>query len=245
MIVIPRKIKEWLPAIIGVCALFVLVFFSLQITKANRYYNKYLVAEGNFQALNEAYIELKKSTDREKEILAQERDEERKAREASNREVQKIKAEGRKKDRELVEAKAKIKELTPDELTTQLNQRVPDQFTLLGTEDFSLTRRGGELTLGLFMDGERCAETITERDREIRKFKSNEISFNVEIFSLKKSLKSTEITLERCDKARLAAITSKENLHKSFKAMKWKQFGKGAIGGGLAVAVILKLTGVI
>jgi len=245
MRVIQEMIERYLPYIALAVVILLGTVFFIQTHRANKYYDKYLVSEGDFQAKNEAYIELKKETDTEKEILARGRDEEKFAREERDREINRIKAEGRKKDRELVKAKAKITELTPDELTTQLNSRVPGQYTLLGTEDFSLTRRGGELTLSIFMDGERCAEAITERDSEIEEYKTKEISFNTEILKVEKALKLTEETLAGCDEARLAAIASKENLEKAFKAMKWKQFGKGAVGGGVIALVILKVTGVI
>jgi len=245
MRVISATIKQYLPHIVGFCVIMILVFFVLQTQRASRYYNKYLVSDGDFQAKNTAYLKLKGETDTEKAVLARERDEEKFAREERDKEINRIRAAGRKKDAELVKAKAKIQELTPDELTTQLNSRVPNQYTLLGTEDFSLTRRGGEATLSIFMDGERCVVALSERDSEIEEYKIKEISFNVEILNLNTALTSTETTLEGCDEARLAAITSKENLHKAFKAMKWKQFGKGAVGGGVALLVILKITGVI
>ncbi|MCK4384677.1 MAG: hypothetical protein KAW52_00295 [candidate division Zixibacteria bacterium] len=245
MIIIPRKIKDWLPLIVGICALVVLIFFGLQITKANRFYNKYLIADADFQSKNTAYIELKRETDREKIILVRERDEEAQARKESDKEIKEIRAAGRQKDRELVKAKAKIKELTPDQLTIQLNARVPGQYALLSTEDFSLTRYGGEATLGLFMDGERCTVALSERDSEIEEYKIKEISFNKDRKNFKVDLTATEKLVSDCDTARLAAINAKEDLHKAFKAMKWKQFGKGAVGGGLLVVVILKIAGVI
>lgn len=245
MIMIPRKLKEWLPLIVGICVILVLVFFVLQIGRANKWYNKYLISEGEFQAKNTTYLDLKKETDREKIILARERNEEALARKERDREINRICAAGRKKDAALAEAKARIKELTPDQLTIQLNARVPGQYALLSTEDFSLTRYGGEATLGLFMDGEHCAGALSERNSEIEKYKTKEISFNKDIESFKIDLKSTEKLVSDCDKARLAAITSKENIEKAFKAMKWKQFGKGVVGGGLAVVVILKIAGVI
>lgn len=245
MIVIPRKLREWLPLIVGFCVIMILVFFILQIGRADKWYNKYLVSEGEFQAKNTAYLELKEETDQEKIILARERDEEVLARKERDREINRIHAAGRKKDKALAEAKAKIQELTPDELTTQLNSRVPSQYTLLGTEDFSLTRYGGEATLSLFMDGERCAVALSERDSEIEEYKIKEISFNKDRKSFKVDLKLTEDELKGCDQARLAAIESKENLHKAFKAMKWKQLGKGVVGGGLLVVVILKVAGAI
>ena len=245
MLIIPRKIKDWLPYI-AIFLLFVgFGIYAYQNLRANKYYDKHLVSEGEFQAKNKAYLKLKRETDIEKETLARERDEEKLAREERDREINKIKADGRKKDAALVKAKAQIKELSPDELTTQLNSRVPSQYTLLGTEDFSLTRYGGELTLGIFMDGERCIGKLSERNAEIEKYKTNEISFNDEIFNLNTDLKLTEIALAGCDLARLAAITSKENLEKAFKAMKLKQFIKGAGGGALLVVVILKIAGVI
>jgi len=245
MIIIPRKIKEWLPYLGLVIVILLCLAFLIQGHRANKYYNKYLVSEGDFQSKNRAYIELKRETEREKAILARERDEEALARQERGREINRIRVAGRKKDKALAEAKAKIQELTPDQLTIQLNSRVPGQYTLLGTEDFSLTRRGGELTLSLFMDGERCVVALSERDSEIEQYKIKEISFNKDRASFKVDLKKTEDALAGCDEARLAAIASKENLHKAFKSMKWKQFGKGAVGGGLLVVVILKLTGVI
>jgi len=245
MKVISATIKQYLPHIVGFCVIMILVFFVLQTQRAGKYYNKYLVSEGDFQAKNTAYLELKRDTEREKAILARERDEEALARKESDKKIVQIRVAGRKKDAELVKAKAKIKELTPDQLTTQLNARVPGQYALLSTEDFSLTRYGGETTLSLFMDGERCVVALSERDSEIKKLKKNETSFKTDRESFKADLKLTEDDLKRCDEARLAAITSKENLHKAFKAMKWKQFGKGAVGGGLLVVVILKVAGVI
>jgi len=238
-------IKSYLPHIVGFCVIVILVFFFLQTQRASKYYNKYLVSEGDFQSKNRAYIELKRETDREKRILAKERDDEALARKESDKKITQIRAVGRQKDRELVEAKAKIKELTPDQLTTQLNSRVPGQYALLSTEDFSLTRYGGEATLGLFMDGERCVVALSERDSEIGEYKIKEISFNKDRKSFKVDLKATEKLVSDCDKARLAAITSKENLEKAFKAAKWGQLGKGAVGGGLLVVVILKVAGVI
>jgi len=245
MKVITAWVKDHLPHIVGFCVIMILVFFVLQWQRANKYYDKYLVSEGDFQSKNRAYIELKRETDRDKAILARERDEEALARRESDKEIVRIKAAGRRKDKALVEAKAKIQELTPDELTIKLNARVPGQYKLLGTEDFSLTRYGGEATLSIFMDGERCTGKLSEKNSEIEKYKTKEISFNVEILNLESALKSTETTLAGCDQARLSAITSKENLEKAFKAMKWKQFGKGAVGGGLLAVVILKIAGVI
>jgi len=245
MRVISAWIKEYLPHLVILVVAIIVVMFVIQTQNASRYYNKYLVSEGEFQAKNTAYLKLKEETDREKIILAKKRDEEAVAREERDREINRIRAAGRKKDAELVKAKAKIQELTPDQLTIELNARVPGQYTLLGTEDFSLSRRGGELTLSLFMDGERCAEALSERDSEIEKLKKNETSFNADRESFKVDLKATEDDLKRCDEARLSAITSKENIERAFKAMKWKQLGKGAVGGGVLVVVILKLTGVI
>lgn len=245
MKVISATIKQYLPHIVGFCVIIIIVFFVLQTQRASKYYNKYLVSEGDFQSKNRAYIELKRETDKEKKVLARERDDEKIAREESNKEINRIRTAGRKKDAELVKAKAKIKELTPDELTRELNSRVPSQFALLVAGDFSLTRYGGEATLGIFMDGERCAGALTERNSEIEQYKIKEISFNKDRESFKIDLKATEKLVSDCDKARLAAITSKENLHKAFKAIKWKQLGKGAVGGGLLVVVILKVAGVI
>lgn len=245
MKVISVWVKEYLPYVVTILIIIFGCLWIFQSQRAGKYYDKYLVSEGDFQSKNRAYIELKRETDREKAVLAKERDEEKLAREERDREINRIRAAGRKKDAALAEAKAKIQELTPDELTTQLNSRVPGQYTLLGTEDFSLSRRGGELTLGLFMDGERCTVALSERNSEIGKLKIKEISFNVEISNLNTALKSTEDALAGCDNARLTAITSKENLHKAFKAMKWKQFGKGAVGGGILVVAILKVAGVI
>jgi len=244
MRVISAFLKDNLHYIIGSCVVIVLVFLVLQWQRADKYYDKYLVSEGDFQAKNKAYIELKRDTDREKAILARERDEEAQARAERDKEINQIRAAGRKKDKALVEAKAKIKELSPDELTTSLNQRVPDQFTLLGTEDFRLTRYGGEATLGLFMDGERCAEALSERDSEIEKYKNKEKSFNTEISKVQTALTKTETALAGCDKARLAAITSKDNLKKAFDSMKVKQFIKGA-GGVALIVVVLKVAKVI
>jgi len=95
------------------------------------------------------------------------------------------------------------------------------------------------------MDRERCVVALSERDSEIKEYKIKEISFNKDRESFKVDLKLSEDDLKRCDEARLAAITSKGNLEKAFKAMKWKQFGKGAVGGGVALLVILKIAGVI
>ncbi|TES86686.1 hypothetical protein E3J95_01350, partial [Candidatus Aerophobetes bacterium] len=125
MKVISVWIKDHLPHLVGFCVIVILVFFFLQTQRASKYYNKYLVSEGDFQAKNTAYLELKEDTDREKRILAKERDEEALARQERDGEIKRIRATGRKKDAELVKAKAKIKELTPDQLTTQLNARVP------------------------------------------------------------------------------------------------------------------------
>jgi len=236
--------KAW--PLIGILLLVMVGGFMLiQTIRANKYYDKYLVSEGDFQAKNTAYLELKEDTDREKAILARERDEEAQGRAERDREINRIRAAGRKQDAELGKAKAKIKELSPDQLTNQLNSRVPTEFGLLASGEFSLSRRGGEATLSLFMDGERCVLALSERDSEIEEYKIKEISFNKDMDNFKIDLKSTEKLVSDCDKARLAAITSKENLEKAFKAMKWKQFGKGAVGGGVLVVVILKVAGVI
>jgi len=247
MRVVSVFLKDNFRYILGFVVVMILVFFVLQTQRASKYYNKYLMSEGDFQAKNTAYNDLKKKTDSEKEGLAKDRDKERKARKERDKEIKEIRTEGRKKDKALVEAKAKIKELTPDELTIKLNVRVPTEFSLLASGEFSLTRNGADRTLGIFMDGERCTEALSERDSKIEKLKENETSFNTDMTSLKKSLKKTEDLLdgpEGCNKARLAAIKSKENLKKSFDAMKLKQFFKGAGGVGLIV-VILKVAGVI
>ena len=210
MKVISAWIKQYLPHIVGFCVIVILVFFFLQTQRASKYYNKYLVSEGEFQAKNTAYLELKEKTDVEKATLARERDEEALARQERDREINRIRAAGRKKDAELVKAKAKIKELTPDQLTTQLNARVPTEFGLLASGEFSLTRHGGEATLSIFMDGERCIVALSERNEEIGKYKFKETSFNAEISNLHIVLKSTEKVLAGCNQARLAAITSKK-----------------------------------
>jgi vacuolar-type H+-ATPase subunit I/STV1 len=237
-------VKKYSGFIVGFAGIVVLVFMVLQTMRANKYYDKYLVSEGNFQAKNDAYVELKKQTDKDKVALAKERDKEKKAREKTDKEISRIRAEGRKKDKALAEAKAKISELTPDELTSELNSRVPTEFTLLAAGDFTLTRYGGERTLSLFMDGERCLETLSEQDSEIEKRKNKEKGFNTTILNLQTDLTKTENALKSCDGARLAAITSKDNLEKAFSGMKFVQFVKGA---GTVVLIYggLKLFGVI
>ena len=168
MRVVSAFLKDNFRYIIGFFVIVVLVFLVLQWQRADKYYDKYLMSEGDFQSKNRAYIELRRETGREKIILARERDEEKLAREERDKEINKIKAEGKKKDVALVKAKAKIKELTPDELTTELNSRIPSQFALLATGDFSLTRYGGEGTLSLFMDGTLLREALREKFRDRR-----------------------------------------------------------------------------
>lgn len=240
-----KKITNYLPYL---AALFIIGFgvaFIIQMTKANKWHDRHLESEGAFKTKNTAYIELKKKTDAEKLKLAQERDVERKARKESDKRIGKIREESRRKDNELIKAKARISELTPDELTNELNARVPDQFTLLELGDFHLTRYGGEQTFSIFIDEERCAEKLKEKDDEIAEFDGKEKSFKKEISKWQKAIESIEDTLAGCDEARLGAIKSKEDLQRAYKAMKWKQFGKGAAGSLILLAVILKICGVI
>lgn len=239
---IEKNMKWVIRILIGLVVVFVL-FTWFQTCRANRLEDKAILEEGKaIQAKND-FVESKKKSDKAISDLNSEIESEKKGREQANVEIAKIKKESKKKDLELVNAKKLIRTLSPDELCFSLNERVPTEFSLLEAGDFHLSRLGGELTLEIFMDKERFEDKLTEKDEEISKLKGNGVKFQSEIKSWtgKYDLKVSD--LGKCEKALKSSESALDSLKKSVRSMKWKERGKGAVGGALFVVIVLKLLG--
>jgi len=238
------KLKHLKIILVIVIATFALTFL-IQSNKANKLRDNWKESEGAFKEKDSDYKKLKKTHDKERADIEKERAKEREARERAEAEIVKIKIEGRKKDAELANAKKLIRTLSPDELCFKLNERVPSEFSLLEAGDFRLSRVGAEKTLSIFMDEARWRDTIGERDKEIVKLNGKNKSFENDIFSVEKALATVKTDLKNCDTALKASEKSKKDLKKMLRSVRWKERGKGAVGGALFTIIFLKLFGLI
>lgn len=223
-------------ALIGV---FILIFYLINSGLANRWTLKYRELDGRFDAVNDDYNEYKKKTEKDRVVIIQERDEDRKK---SRDKILSLEDEKIKLEESVASEKEKIKELTADQLTERLNEYVPNEFSLLEINTFSLTRRGGERTLEIFMDGEKF-EDLYEKQLVITEEEKTSHMKDIGYYELE--IMMIDSGWAKCDNSLNACIESKEALEKAFKHAKWKNMGKGALGGSLFTITILKIFGVI
>lgn len=235
------KIKGILFYTLILIAAFIVIFFLLQSHLAKKWDTKYNVLDGKFQVKNEDFETYKKDSDVEKGILRAARDVETKKNMRLDAKIEKLFNENLALEKELEEEKKKTEDLTGEELCEKLNERVPDEYTLIDAGGFHLTRKGGELTLNLFIDEEKYRRQYlnisalqVDKDKKISSFEKKNVLFIKDLAITEEQAKKAIIALDSC-------VEAKDSLEKLFKHTKWKERGKGAVGGSLITIIILKI----
>lgn len=231
--------------VVVIAAIAILIFFLVQSITAHRWGAKYEAANKKFGELQQEYDNFKATAEKEKAQLRADRDKDKQEREELDASIAKLENEKIDLEIRLAREKKKTATLSPDDLAKKLNKRVPNEYSLLQTNDFRLTRVGGEKTLNLFLDGESYLEKY---NNQLKISQADEKKIGSLEESLAKAEKETSITeeeLKKCDDSLKACVEAKTALEKSVRSRKWKARFQGALGGSALTVALLKIFGAI